>query len=34
MGGIIFGYWKIRGAGQYIRHLLAYTETEFIEVQY
>lgn len=34
MAQVTFGYWKVRGLGQYIRHLLAYTETDFQEVQY
>lgn len=34
MSKVTFGYWKIRGLGQFIRHLLAYTGTDFKEVQY
>jgi glutathione S-transferase len=34
MGGVIFGYWKMRGYSQFLRHLLTYTETEFTEIQY
>jgi glutathione S-transferase len=34
MAKVTFGYWKVRGLGQYIRHLLSYTGTEFDEVQY
>jgi glutathione S-transferase len=34
MTKVTVGYWKIRGLGQFIRHLLAYTGTDFQEVQY
>lgn len=34
MSKVTLGYWKIRGLGQFIRHLLAYTGTDFQEVQY
>lgn len=34
MATVTLGYWKIRGLGQYLRHLLSYTETEFQEIQY
>ena len=34
MTEVIFGYWKFRGLGQYLRLLLAYTGTPFKEVQY
>jgi glutathione S-transferase len=30
----VFGYWKVRGLGQYLRLLLAYTGLPFEEVQY
>lgn len=31
---VILGYWKMRGLGQHLRLLLAYTGLEFEEVQY
>jgi len=34
MSKVTFGYWKTRGLGQYLRLLLAYTGTDFQEVQY
>ncbi len=34
MSEVIFGYWKFRGLGQYLRLLLAYTGIPFREVQY
>jgi len=34
MGTVVFGYWKVRGLGQYLRHLLTYTGIKFQEVQY
>jgi glutathione S-transferase len=34
MTTVTLGYWKLRGLGQTIRHLLSYTETPFQEVQY
>jgi len=34
MSQLIFGYWKVRGLGQYIRLLLAYSGLDFKEVQY
>jgi len=34
MSKVTLGYWKIRGLGQFLRHLLAYTETDFQEIQY
>lgn len=34
MEKVTLGYWKIRGLGQFIRHLLAYTGVEFQEIQY
>lgn len=34
MSKIVIGYWKIRGLGQHIRLLMAYSGLEFEEVQY
>jgi hypothetical protein len=34
MSQLIFGYWKVRGLGQYIRLLLAYSGLDFKDVQY
>jgi len=34
MPQIVFAYWKIRGLGQYLRHLLSYSGLDFQEVQY
>lgn len=34
MSKVIFGYWKVRGLGQYLRQLLAYSGLDFEEVQY
>lgn len=34
MSKVTLGYWKIRGLGQFCRLLLAYTETDFQEIQY
>ena len=34
MSQVTLGYWKIRGLGQHLRLLLAYTGLEFKDVQY
>jgi glutathione S-transferase len=34
MSNLVFGYWKVRGLGQYLRLLLAYSGLPFEEVQY
>jgi glutathione S-transferase len=34
MSKLVFGYWKVRGLGQHLRLLLAYTGVDFEEVQY
>lgn len=31
---VVLGYWKVRGAAQTIRLLLAYAQVDFQEVQY